>query len=505
MGTVALVTSACGPSEDRTALRVGSTTSLYDSGLLDELTPYFEQAYPGYRVQVFAVGTGEALELGRRRDVDVLLVHAPKAEQEFLEAGFGHDRRPLMQNDFVIVGPADDPAGIRGLDSVSAAFRAIARRGARFVSRGDDSGTHKREIDLWAEAGIEPAGDWYAEVGQGMGATLLMASERGAYSLTDRSTFVTMGSAIKLEILLEGDPPLTNTYSAIEVTGAENFEAARDFSRWLQGPDAQRRIGEFGVGRFGTRLFTPLAGADTVGRNAAGGRFPNPFAEAIDLLLSGDTYLLDVIRRSLLISGAALLIATLIGIPIGTLVALSSFRFRAPVIALINTGLAFPPVVVGLAIFLILSRSGPLGVLDLLYSPTAIILAQVVLAGPYVAAITLAAVDELPADVRLQARGLGATRLQALGLQLREVRGSLVAAVAAGFGAVISEVGAVMIVGGNVLGETRVMTTAIVLETRRGNFGVAIALGVVLLVLAFVVNLLLMSVTSTRARRPLSS
>jgi ABC-type tungstate transport system permease subunit/ABC-type tungstate transport system substrate-binding protein len=473
--------------------------------LLDDLTPQFEQAYPNHRIQIFAVGTGEALELGRRRDVDVLLVHSPEAELAFLEAGYGHDRRPLMRNDFVIVGPPDDPAGIRGVDRVFTALETIADRGAPFVSRGDDSGTHDRELDLWADAGIAPAGEWYAEIGQGMGATLLLASERGAYTLTDRSTFVTMSGALDLEIMVEADPPLINVYSVIEVTGAENFEGARDFARWLRGPDAQTRIGDFGVERFGTSLFTPLARPDVSAPSATGSRFPNPFAEAIDLLLSGDTYLLDIIRRSLLISGAALLIATLIGIPIGTLVALSNFRLRAPVIALINTGLAFPPVVVGLAIFLLLSRSGPLGVLDLLYSPTAIILAQVVLAGPYIAAITLAAVAELPADVRLQARGLGATRFQALGLQLREVRGSLVAAVAAGFGAVISEVGAVMIVGGNLLGETRVMTTAIVLETRRGNFGVAIALGAVLLLLAFAVNLLLMAVTSNRTRRPLSS
>jgi len=348
-------------------------------------------------------------------------------------------------------------------------------------------------------------GEWYIEVGQGMGAALLFVSERAAYTLTDRSTYITMSASLDLDIMVENDPPLINTYSVIEVTGAGNFLGARELSHWLQGPDAQSRISEFGVGRYGIGLFTPLSVGGTVTGRPNGGGFPNPFAEAVDLILSGDTYLLDVIRRSLTISGAALLLATLIGIPIGTLVAVSTFRFRAPVIALINTGLAFPPVVVGLAVFLLLSRSGPLGVLDLLYSPTAIILAQIVLAGPYVAAITLAAVSELPYDVRLQARGLGASRAQALGLQLREVRGSLVAAVAAGFGAVISEVGAVMIVGGNVLGETRVMTTAIVLETRRGNFGVAIALGIVLLALAFAVNLVLMSLTSARTRRPLSS
>jgi tungstate transport system permease protein len=231
----------------------------------------------------------------------------------------------------------------------------------------------------------------------------------------------------------------------------------------------------------------------------------NPFREALGLLTSGDLYVAEVVLRSIYISGTALVIATMVGIPLGTLVALSRFRLRTPVVALVNTGLALPPVVVGLAVYLLLSRSGPLGPLSLLYSPAAMIFAQVVLAGPYIAAVTLAAVQVVPPDVRLQALGLGASRLQALWLHLREVRVALVAAVAAGFGAIISEVGAVMIVGGNILGETRVMTTTIVLETRRGNFDVAIALGVVLLSIAFGVNLLLTLLNARGMRRPLVS
>lgn len=220
----------------------------------------------------------------------------------------------------------------------------------------------------------------------------------------------------------------------------------------------------------------------------------NPFSEAWALLTSGDLYVREVVLRSLVISGSALVLATAIAVPIGVAVALGRFRLRLPLIVLLNTGLALPPVVVGLAVYLLLSRSGPLGGLELLYSPAAMVVAQVVLAGPYIAAVTLAAVDAVPADVRLQARGLGATRLRALGLHLREARWSLVAAVAAGFGAIVSEVGAAMIVGGNILGRTRVMTTTIVLETRRGNFGVAIALGTVLLALALAVNVALLAV-----------
>ena len=218
----------------------------------------------------------------------------------------------------------------------------------------------------------------------------------------------------------------------------------------------------------------------------------DPLLEALRLITSGDLYVWNVILRSLQISGSALLLAMVIGLPIGVAVGLTRFRLRLPVVAVINAGLAFPPVVVGLGVFLLLSRAGPLGDLQLLYSPSAMIAAQALLAGPYIAAVSLAAVENIPPDIALQARALGASRWQAIGLQLREVRTSLVAAVAAGFGAIISEVGAVMMVGGNILGETRVMTTAIVLETRRGNFDVAIAMGIVLMLIALCVNALLL-------------
>jgi tungstate transport system permease protein len=230
----------------------------------------------------------------------------------------------------------------------------------------------------------------------------------------------------------------------------------------------------------------------------------NPFAEAWRLLTAGDPYVMAVVVRSLAISGSALVLATLIGLPIGAAIGLSNFRLRVPAIAIVNTGLALPPVVAGLAVYLLLSRSGPLGHLEMLFTPWAMAFAQVVLAGPDIAAVTLAALESLPPDIGLQARGLGASRLQAARLQMREVRTSLVAAVAAGFGAIISEVGAAMLVGGNILGQTRVMTTTIVLETRRGNFGVAIALGTVLLIVALLVNVVLAGL-GTRARRPLLS
>jgi tungstate transport system permease protein len=235
--------------------------------------------------------------------------------------------------------------------------------------------------------------------------------------------------------------------------------------------------------------------------------FVDAIREAFALIFSGDRYVWQIIGRSLQVSGSAVLLGLLFGIPLGTWLGLARFPGRGVAVALVNTGLALPPVVVGLFVYILLSRQGPLGGLGWLYTPSAMVAAQLVLAAPYVAAITLAAVQAVPPDLRLQARALGAGRWQALMLHLREARLSLMAAVAAGFGAVISEVGAVMMVGGNVQGETRVITTAIVLETRRGRFATAMALGLILLAIAFAANAFITRIqqAAPRRRRPLTS
>lgn len=217
--------------------------------------------------------------------------------------------------------------------------------------------------------------------------------------------------------------------------------------------------------------------------------FADTLREAFRLILSGDVYTWRALLLSLRVSGIAALVGFLVGVPVGTAVALCAPRVRTWGTALVNTGLAFPPVVVGLFVYMLLSRRGALSELELLFTPTAMILAQFILATPYVAAITLAGVQQVPADLRLQARGLGASRRQALWLHLKEARHAIFAAVAAGFGTVLSEVGAVMIVGGNVLGRTRVLTTAIVLETRQGQFARAMAMGLILLLAALLVNI----------------
>lgn len=241
---------------------LATTTSTVDTGLLDVLVPRFEEQ-SGYNVKMIAVGTGQALAMGERGEADVLLVHAPTAERKLVEAGIGVNYRLVMHNDFIIVGPPEDPAGIKGKPSVEA-FRAIAGTKAMFVSRGDDSGTHKKELAVWKEAGITPAGNWYQESGQGMGATLLMASEKRAYTLTDRGTYLAQRANLRLAILSEGDRSLLNIYHVMQVNPKKfakvNAEGARAFVEFMVAPETQEIIADFGRDRFGGPLFIPDAG-----------------------------------------------------------------------------------------------------------------------------------------------------------------------------------------------------------------------------------------------------
>jgi tungstate transport system substrate-binding protein len=247
---------------------LASTTSTQDSGLFDELIPAFEAANPNYTVKVVAVGTGEALELGRNKDADVLLVHAKADEEEFVAEGYGVERADVMYNDFIIVGPASDPAGVKDAADTNAAMAAIAEAGeagdAKFVSRGDDSGTHKKELPLWTAAGLETtptpdANDWYEETGQGMGETLTIASEEGAYTIADRATYLAQQDALDLEILFEKDEALLNQYGTIVVTDAKNQEGGQVFWDWILSEEGQQVIGEFGVEDYGQQLFVPNA------------------------------------------------------------------------------------------------------------------------------------------------------------------------------------------------------------------------------------------------------
>lgn len=261
-GGLLLVALAAVPAEaQRPVVLLATTTSTQDTGLLDLLVPRFEAQF-GYQVKAVAVGTGEALAMGRRGEADVLLVHAPEAEERFMAEGHGIRRLAVMHNDFVLVGPPDDPARIKGLPA-AAAFKAIAEARAVLVSRGDQSGTHKKEQALWRQAGVMPRGRWYLESGTGMGETLLIAYSKRGYTLADRGTHLALRQRTDLVVLLEGDAALGNPYHVIEVNPARHpkvhAEGARRFALFLVAAETQRLIATFGVERYGRPLFFPDA------------------------------------------------------------------------------------------------------------------------------------------------------------------------------------------------------------------------------------------------------
>ena len=255
--------------EEAQVLRLATTTSTADSGLLDAILPGFEEEFNA-RVDVVAVGTGQAIEIGEAGDADVILVHARAREDAFIAEGHGTARHDVMYNDFVLVGPADDPAGVSGMTTAAEALAAIAAAEAPFASRGDDSGTHTKEMSLWEATGIAPEGAWYNALGQGMGETLTFANESGAYTLTDRGTFLSMGGNLPNLVVVVGgeniagnaDPALLNPYGVIPVSpdkGDINSELADQFVAWITSAAVQEQIGQYGVETFGQPLFYPDA------------------------------------------------------------------------------------------------------------------------------------------------------------------------------------------------------------------------------------------------------
>jgi tungstate transport system substrate-binding protein len=239
---------------------LASTTSTQDSGLFSVLIPAFEKDNPGYKVKVVAVGSGEAIQLGVKKDADVLLVHSPAAERSFVASGYADARYDVMYNDFVIVGPKSDPAKISGDTSAIDAFTKIANAKALFASRGDASGTDVKEKSIWTSATIDPKGQpWYLSTGQGMGETLKLASEKQAYTLADRATWLSMAKNLDLTILVQGDKKLLNQYGVLVVKGAKNEAAGRVFEDWILSAKGQAVAGAFGIDKYGQRLFVPNA------------------------------------------------------------------------------------------------------------------------------------------------------------------------------------------------------------------------------------------------------
>ncbi len=259
LGAVAALASSFSHAGD-VHLRLAVTTSTENSGLLDYLMPLFEEE-TGISVDTIATGTGKALKLGEKGDVDVVLVHAPAAEEAFVAAGFGINRRAVMYNDFLVVGPRNDPAGLMGLKSAEEAFVVLRHGEFPFVSRGDDSGTHRKEKELWESAGVKPSGRWYLETGQGMATTLRVADEKRAYCLVDRATYLALRRKIVLEVCFEGGQELLNSYGVIAVNPGRHrhvkYREAMRLIEWMTSPAGQKSISEFKIE--GKRVFHPVA------------------------------------------------------------------------------------------------------------------------------------------------------------------------------------------------------------------------------------------------------
>ncbi len=259
---MSVFTVSCSTSKETEGARVlkmATTTSTENSGLLNVLLPAFEKEHNA-RVDVIAVGTGKALKLGENGDVDILMVHAPDAEKRFVAAGHGVDRTEIMYNDFIILGPRNDPANVKGMQSASAALARMADEKIEFISRGDDSGTDKKEKKLWAASGVVPEGRWYMEIGRGMGATLTMADEKQAYTLADRGTYLSMKKKLSIVPLVEGDRALYNLYSVIAINPDKyphaRYDLAMEFIKWISSHEAMKIVSEYKVE--GEVLFHPL-------------------------------------------------------------------------------------------------------------------------------------------------------------------------------------------------------------------------------------------------------
>ncbi len=263
VAALALLGLGSGAAAQSKVVILSTTTSTQDSGLLDVLVPMFETR-TGYTVKTISVGTGQALALAARGEADVTLAHAPEVEKKYVAEGKLLNRRLVMYNDFVVIGPEADPAKIRGEKRALEALKRVAAAGARFVSRGDKSGTNTLELALWKQAGVTPAAPWYIESGQGMGATLGIADDRQAYTISDRATLLAFGKRVKLQIMVEGDRSLLNIYSVMEVNPANgprvNGAAGRAFAEFVLSPEVQAVIKTFGLEKYGQALFVPIAG-----------------------------------------------------------------------------------------------------------------------------------------------------------------------------------------------------------------------------------------------------
>lgn len=479
------------------SLRVAVTTTTANSGLMPELNSAFENKN-NVKVNVIITGSGQALQLGKAGDVDVLLTHSPEDEVKFIDSGYGLKRYPVMHNDFVLVGPMDDPANVKQANSISDAFEKISTSKSLFISRGDESGTHKKELAIWNNSELEPKDDWYIQAAMGMGSVLLIANERQAYTLADRGTYLAFKERINLEIHYQGDVSLHNPYHVISVNPDRhknvNYDLAKKYIEFLTGEEAQKIINDFKFN--GAVLFHPerfVKEGSIKSNNSSDNKsfFLDAIVSSINLILGFDKTLFLVVWTSLKVSLIAVLFAVLFGLPLGVIVALNTFRGKNFLLACLNTLMALPTVVVGLLLYGLLNRQGVFGDFGLLYTPTAMVIGQCALIIPIIWNLSISAVNSADPRLARTCTSLGANYIQRSIIYMSEVRFALVAAVVTGFGRAIGEVGIAMMLGGNISGFTRTMTTAIALETSKGEFEFALALGFMLLLVAFVVNAIL--------------
>lgn len=478
-------------------LRLAITTTTENSGLMSRVNPLFEEHYNA-RLDVVVVGSGQAFRLGADGDVDVILVHAPEEERKFIQAGDGIQRTAVMHNEFVLLGPVDDPMQIKEATSIEQAFSLMNEQEAPFVSRGDGSGTHIKEQKLWKSANVHEFGDSYRSSGQGMGATLLLANELRAYTLSDTGTFLSMQDKLELDIVYEGDAILHNPYHVIAVNPAKNSyinnKLARQYIEFITGEEAQGLIGDYQVNQ--QQLFHPVVDVATEKQILAKEKIKRSFfVDALDksfsLIFDFDKNLFLVVWTSLRISLIAVIIASIIAVPLGIFVALKQFPGRSFFLSILNTLMALPTVIVGLLLYGLLNRQGVMGEFGLLYTPAAMVIGQSILIIPIIWNLSIAAVNGADPRLRTTCLSLGANLYHQGLIYINEVRFALMAAIVAGFGRAIGEVGVAMMLGGNIEGFTRTMTTAIALETSKGEFEFALALGMMLLLVALLVNIVL--------------
>lgn len=481
-------------SEDR--LRLAVTHTVGNTGLISQLNTLFEERY-ATQLHVIITSSGQALRLGENGDVDVIMVHAPQAEKMFMAAGYGINHRSVMYNQFVLLGPANDPAQVQGTASIIAVMQQVKQAQAVFVSRGDQSDTHKKEQQLWQLSNSRPNWNNYRSSDQGVVGTLQLSDELSAYTLVDRASFLLMRDKLSLIIVHQGDDILHNPYHIIAVNPQKhphvNSALAIKYIDFITSKDAQNLIGSYQIDQ--QQLFYPataLTKSDQINSTKNNSAFfLNAIGRSVKLIFNFDRDIFLIVWTSIKISLVAVLIATIIAIPLGILVALSSFPGRRLLLSILNTLMAVPTVIVGLLLYGLLNRQGILGEFGLLYTPSAIVLGQAILITPLIWNLSIAAANGADPRLRITCLSLGANVYHQTLIYISEVRFALIAAVITGFGRAIGEVGIAMILGGNIENFTRTMTTAIALETSKGNFEFAVALGIILLLVALLVNVFL--------------